>query len=246
MTKVLITGGPTNEYIDDVMKITNMATGKTAIELASRFSAFADVTVVGSALLHQGHIFNNVRHIPVETTAEMRAALEHEQGGGYNMVIHSAAVADYYSEFSFTLEDMADEIAAAVKEGKIKSNADVLKIMTNPQKKILSNTKISSVEENLTIKLGLTPKIIAELRKWFPEAILVGFKLLSKVSQKELFDAATELCRKNKMDYIIANDLSVLKTGFREGHLVTADGYQGKDFTSNREIFEFLDTLLAH
>ena len=80
MTKVLITGGPTNEYIDDVMKITNMATGSTAIELASRFSAFADVTVVGSPLLHQRHIFNNVRHIPVETTEEMRAALENEQG----------------------------------------------------------------------------------------------------------------------------------------------------------------------
>ena len=38
MKRVLITGGPTNEYIDEVMKITNMSTGKVAVQLAALFA----------------------------------------------------------------------------------------------------------------------------------------------------------------------------------------------------------------
>ena len=37
MKNVLITGGPTNEYIDEVMKITNMSTGSLSISLAKLF-----------------------------------------------------------------------------------------------------------------------------------------------------------------------------------------------------------------
>ena len=38
MKTVIITGGPTNEYIDEVMKITNMSSGKIAVDLANRFA----------------------------------------------------------------------------------------------------------------------------------------------------------------------------------------------------------------
>ena len=37
MKNILITAGPTNEYIDEVMKITNMSTGRLGIELARNF-----------------------------------------------------------------------------------------------------------------------------------------------------------------------------------------------------------------
>ena len=36
--KILITGGPTNEYIDEVMKITNMSTGRLAVNLTKMFA----------------------------------------------------------------------------------------------------------------------------------------------------------------------------------------------------------------
>ena len=35
--KILITAGPTNEYIDEVMKITNMSTGRLGIELTKNY-----------------------------------------------------------------------------------------------------------------------------------------------------------------------------------------------------------------
>ena len=35
--RILITAGPTNEYIDEVMKITNMSTGRLGIELSKHY-----------------------------------------------------------------------------------------------------------------------------------------------------------------------------------------------------------------
>ena len=37
--RVLITAGPTNEYIDEVMKITNMSTGRLGVELTKFLKA---------------------------------------------------------------------------------------------------------------------------------------------------------------------------------------------------------------
>ena len=37
MKNILITGGPTNEYIDEVMKITNMSTGSLSTNLSKLF-----------------------------------------------------------------------------------------------------------------------------------------------------------------------------------------------------------------
>ena len=37
--KILITGGPTNEYIDEVMKITNMSKGSLSKSLANDLAA---------------------------------------------------------------------------------------------------------------------------------------------------------------------------------------------------------------
>ena len=47
MKSILITGGPTNEYIDEVMKITNMSTGSLSTNLAKLFlNAGYSVTAV--------------------------------------------------------------------------------------------------------------------------------------------------------------------------------------------------------
>ena len=47
MKNILITGGPTNEYIDEVMKITNMSTGSLSTNLGMRFlEAGYSVTLV--------------------------------------------------------------------------------------------------------------------------------------------------------------------------------------------------------
>ena len=243
--KILITAGPTNEYIDEVMKITNMSTGRLGIELTKNYlnegyevTLIATRSVVRSNLYERYNLGNNpnLKTIPIETTEDMLQALINESKNKYDLVIHSSAVGDYKPEFSFRMEDLAEELANAIKEGLI-TKEEILSILTNPKCKVNDDTKISSYEPHLTVKLTLTPKLISRLRELFPEATLIGFKLLENVTKEHLLEVARKLCIKNDMDYIIANDLHDLRQGTHLSFLVNKDGYQNEQFTSPDDIF---------
>ena len=99
MKKILITAGPTNEYIDEVMKITNMSTGRLGIELTNYFLQNKDhVTLIGTRSIFRNSLFEryqlesnpNFRGIPIETTEDMQLALRQEGKKIYDLVIHSA------------------------------------------------------------------------------------------------------------------------------------------------------------
>lgn len=251
MKKILITAGPTNEYIDEVMKITNMSTGRLGIELTNYFLQNKDhVTLIGTRSIFRNSLFEryqlesnpNFRGIPIETTEDMQLALRQEGKKIYDLVIHSAAVGDYKPEFTFRMEDLAEELVNAFTEGKI-TQEEILTILTNPHCKVNDDTKISSYEPNLTVKLTLTPKLISELRTLFPNATLIGFKLLENVPKKELHQVAQRLCQKNNMDYIIANDLADLRQGKHISFLVNKDGYQNIEFHSPQDIYQKVKQL---
>ena len=245
MKNILITAGPTNEYIDEVMKITNMSTGRLGIELTKNYLMNgAKVTLVATRSVFRSGLFEkyglvnnpNLKSIPIETTEEMFNALESESNYEYDLIIHSSAVGDYKPEFSFKMEDLAEEISKAIISGKT-TREEILEILINPNCKVNDNTKISSYEPNLTVKLTLTPKLISHLREWYPNAILVGFKLLENVSKEYLMEVAKKLCIKNNMDYIIANDLHDLRQGMHLSFLVNKDGYQDVEFHSPEDIY---------
>ena len=257
MKNILITAGPTNEYIDEVMKITNMSTGRLGIELSreltsrgNKVTLICTRSVARSGLYERYHLADNtlLRTIQIETTKQMFEALEAEQGNNYDLVVHAAAVGDYTPRFSFRMEDMASEIVKNVYAeltncfqtkqqihlGRIERV--VLRTLITPKCKVNDNTKISSCESNLTVKLGLTPKLIYHLKEWFPNAILVGFKLLENVSKEHIIEVATKLCNNNDMDYIIANDLYDLRQGKHISYLCNQDGYCNFDFHSPDDI----------
>jgi phosphopantothenoylcysteine decarboxylase/phosphopantothenate--cysteine ligase len=129
--KVLITAGPTIEYIDPVRVITNQSTGKTGVLLASEFvSAGSKVTMIygpGIEIPPKG-----AKVIRVQTSNEMRDALRKELRQKFDIVILAAAASDY------TLE----------KPSKEKIHSDLLRIslklkrvpkMINDVKKIQNN-----------------------------------------------------------------------------------------------------------
>lgn len=243
MRKILITGGPTNEPIDEVMKITNMSTGGTSVALAETFAShgYEVVAILNNMVKLEPR--NNLRVVHVETTDDMLRAIENEaRADDVDAIIHAAAVGDYKADYTFLLEDMADEIYAALP--KVKSAEDILKIMEDPKCKIDNSSKISSYQKNLTVKLGLTPKIIGNLRFWFPNALLVGCKLLENVEKGELFDVASALCNKNHMDYILANDLADLRRGELARYLVNKDGFTQMVLEDTDAIFKFVDEKL--
>lgn len=255
MKKILITAGPTNEYIDEVMKITNMSTGRLGIELTNELSSRGyEVTLVCTRSVTYNSLYfkygleNNplVKTVKIETTEQMLQALTAEalEGNTYDLVVHAAAVGDYKPEFTFKIEDMASEISEMLYEefnGELPVSEQIvtdkiLDVLTRPYCKVNDDTKISSYEPNLTVKLGLTPKLISHLKEWFPEATLVGFKLLENVTKDHIIEVATKLCNKNNMNYIIANDLHDLRQGKHVSYLCNKDGYCNVDFHSPQDI----------
>jgi len=97
--KVLITAGPTIEYIDPIRVITNRSSGKTGVLLASELvSAGAKVVFVygtGTEVVPKG-----VKVIRVETSQEMLNAVRKELKQKFDIVVLAAAVSDYILEKS--------------------------------------------------------------------------------------------------------------------------------------------------
>ena len=259
MKHILLTGGPTNEYVDEVMKITNMSTGSLTISLAKTALAQGDqvtIVVTNSVLLTQYYAEikdnPNLKTVAIETTQDMYDALEAEAVNHYDTIIHASAVGDYKPEFTFRMEDLAEKLSDYVvervdygaNEGRLSTlfkpdklreeiYADLMAIMEKGDYRVDNSSKISSYEPNLTVKLTLTTKIIANLRRWFPDATLIGCKLLENVTKEHLLEVATNLCKKNDMDYIMANDLALLRNGQPIRFLVTQDGYTGLELNGD-------------
>lgn len=242
MNKILITGGPTNEFIDEVMKITNMSTGQTSMKLAENFSERGwQVCLVINKNIDVSDLDDHIKIIAVETTDDMLNALKEETSiCEYDVIVHAAAVGDYKTDFTFLMEDLAEEIFEYIAE--IETPQQIYDILTDPECKISHDSKISSYQSDLTVKLTLTPKIIKELRSWYPNSMIIGCKLLENVSKDELYDVAKKLCIRNEVDYILANDLAELRKGHKQRYLVDKDGFTGIELADETEITKFIES----
>jgi len=92
--KVLITAGPTIEYIDPLRVITNQSTGRTGVLLASEMvSAGAKVTMVYGPGREKPP--SGVKLVSVKTAKEMMLSVKNEMKKKFDVVIMAAAPADY-------------------------------------------------------------------------------------------------------------------------------------------------------
>jgi len=92
--KVLITAGPTIEYIDPLRVITNQSTGMTGVLLASELvAAGAKVTMIYGPGREKPP--SGVKLVSVKTAKEMMLAVKNEMKKKFDVVIMAAAPADY-------------------------------------------------------------------------------------------------------------------------------------------------------
>lgn len=85
--------------------------------------------------------------------------------------------------------------------------------------------KIRSDRDELVVRMGRAPKILPTLRdRCGNDAFLVGFKLLSGVSEEELIDVARDQMAKARTDATFANDLARLSEDAHPAILVLKDG----------------------
>ncbi len=129
--KVIITAGPTIEYIDPVRVITNQSTGKTGILLASEFiTAGSEVTLIYGPGTEPPPLGAKV--ISVETSKEMRDALWKELRKKFDIVILAAAASDYTLKQPYA--------------SKIKSNLKDLDLKLRRIPKIIDDVKKIQVD----------------------------------------------------------------------------------------------------
>jgi len=92
--RVLITAGPTIEYIDPLRVITNQSTGRTGVLLASELvSSGAKVTMIYGPGREKPP--SGVKLVSVKTAKEMLLAVKNEMKKKFDVVIMAAAPADY-------------------------------------------------------------------------------------------------------------------------------------------------------
>ncbi|WMW25707.1 bifunctional phosphopantothenoylcysteine decarboxylase/phosphopantothenate--cysteine ligase CoaBC [Methanolobus sediminis] len=121
--KILITSGSTAEPIDPIRILTNRASGKTGNELAlEAYRRGAEVTIV-----HRNRLgVSGVNEIYAETADQMTDAVLDELAKGYDILISSAAIADYTIDAS---------------EQKIKSGEEGLELSFRNTRKLIKEAK---------------------------------------------------------------------------------------------------------
>jgi len=124
--RILITAGPTIEYIDPVRVITNQSSGKTGVLLASELiSAGAKVTLIygpGKESPPKG-----AKIVNIQTLQEMFNAVRNEMKRKFDIVILAAAASDYVPEKPSTK--------------KINSNLDKIVLKLKRAPKIIDEIK---------------------------------------------------------------------------------------------------------
>jgi phosphopantothenate-cysteine ligase len=212
---VLVTGGGTTAPIDDVRTITNVSTGRFA-------AAISESCLARGASVW--HVYSPAALLPLARLAR----LDLETTDLHTELIRLRGLHDRWMAVRDRLH------LVGLKKGTVTEYSDVLReiLVTRPidvvflamavsdYEPVPLAGKVSSGAEELIVRCRPTPKVIRSVRDWAPSVYLVGFKLLSRVSEAELILRAGELSRASQADLVVANDLQSLVAGQHTVHLV--------------------------
>lgn len=253
---VIVTAGPTLENIDHVMQITNGSTGKLGAtvaetllnadgkhsEVAARIRKvyYLSHKTAQTPVVPDGQAYK-LQQVQITDAQSLLDAVTNICGTDkIGLIVHSAAVGDYRARYSARAEDVAKELAKRVMNaahglhGFDAGDKDCLKriimdVLSYPECALNDDTKMSSCEPHLFTMMDLTPKVISSMRSLAPDACIVGFKLLDYVPKPALFHIASELRTRNKLDYVVANDLSEIKKGGHPAFIIGHDTIMDRD-----------------
>jgi len=201
----IITAGPTYETMDNVRRLTNFSTGRLGTELGNFLVARGhQVTLlIGEQATHCGERCAQ-RIETFSTTNNLRERLQALSRNPADAVFHAAAVSDF----------MFGKIWVRSLDGELNE---------------IKSEKISTRAGTLLAELVPTPKIITELRDWYPKAKLIGWKYEVEGDRADVLRAVDKQMSECRTDACVANG-SAYGPGFG---LVTGQGrcenHQGAD-----------------
>jgi phosphopantothenoylcysteine synthetase/decarboxylase len=211
----IVTAGPTYEPLDDVRRLTNFSTGRLGTELANDLVERGHhvTLLIGAQATHHGER-NAQQSETFTTTADLRERLRASSEKTVDAIFHAAAVSD----FTF------GKIQLRSAEGRLTE---------------MRSKKIPTRAGSLLVELVPTPKIIAELRAWFPRAHIVGWKFEAEGGRPGAIRAAQRQMAACLTDACVANG-----PAYGEGFaLVTELGQT--HFTDKSKLFEALEKFTA-
>jgi phosphopantothenate---cysteine ligase (CTP) len=190
----LVTAGNTQTPIDQVRCLTNIFSGKTggriAIEAIRRghaatlFTSRPDVIseLAANIAIPPDLLSATTYRTFDELSVLMEAAIP---GGGFDAIVHAAAVSDYALDGIFASDQSRDGELVDVKAGKLRSDYS-----------------------ELWLRLVPAPKLVDRIRRpWDFNGTLVKFKLEVGLSDGELLEVAERSRLQSGADLMVANTL---------------------------------------
>jgi phosphopantothenoylcysteine synthetase/decarboxylase len=216
--RCIVTAGPTFEELDEVRRLTNFSTGTLGTELAN-FLAERGHEV--ELLRGQGStccIEPQTQQVQeFTTTADLRKrlkALGGARGAATVAVFHAAAVSDF--AFGKIWERGLDGALKEVRSSKIPTRGGTILAELKP-----------------------TPKILSELRDWFPTAFLAGWKYELEADRPQTIKRACQQLVENRTDACVVNGRA-----YGKGFGLVATQRQWEHFTERIFLFDALEKLI--
>lgn len=193
--KCIITSGPMDTKIDNVRSILNSSTGKLGSIFAQSFSTSYDVVYIhtSGAILPED---KNIKKIKIDTPKELLYHIENEMEND-TVIIHLMAVRDFEFKGSINLSNLLEKINS----DSIKSEQELL---LKIEDSLETKSKLSSKEDQL-LYMKKDKKVIDEIKKINKDVFLVGFKLLSNVTNEELLCVQKDLLKRSSCDIVVGN-----------------------------------------
>lgn len=177
----LVTAGPTYEPLDQVRRLTNFSTGRLGTELANFLAAQGHEVIL---LIGEGATWCGERRVQrvqtFTTTASLRNQLRVLAAEPVDALFHAAAVSD----FSF---------------GNVWCRSSKGELIA------VSSGKLSTRQGSLLAELVPIPKLIAELRPWFPRTRVVGWKYEVEGGRESVIQLAETQLKECRTDACVVN-----------------------------------------
>ncbi len=175
--KIIVTCGPSYEPIDQVRRITNFSTGRLGITLANALTdAGHRVFCFKGEQATDPTPIRAFQTISFSTNDDLTQKLQQIAAEGIEAVFHAAALCD------FKVTEVQNAAGEALKSPKFPTRGDPL-----------------------TLTLAPTTKILPQLRKWFPQARIVGWKYELVGTREEAIAKANSQIGESKTNACVLN-----------------------------------------
>ena len=210
---IIVTCGPSYEPIDQVRRLTNFSTGKLGVTLSNALtdSGHDVLCLKGEGATFPGPV--RARRLESFSTNDGLAARLEALGRSERVdgIFHAAALCDY----------RVDQVLSAGGAA-------------------LSSAKFGTRDGQLRLVLAPTGKVLARMRGWFPEALIVGWKYELAGTRDDAFAKAWNQISECRIDGCVLNGAA-----YGAGFAVCQPGGEVASCADADALFGVLQGLLA-